>query len=192
MLKLSIRPVLLAAILGILTGGVVGLILTVTLSPETPADKLAASLAAYGYVPVSAKQLDANNKMQIFVTCGHVAMKECAQRANDFTSNTHPAVIAWNGKVTSLVGSRADSVNERIGKTEPYKPNYHYYITVPDTYADFVHLDQEQQKRLLGIMPSVAQAVDAATANSGSEPSGSSHLSIGETQWGVGQGVGTL
>lgn len=122
---------------------------------DTPIGK---SLQQYGYTPVHESISKDQTTVYIFVACGkETNISACGSDMHNKGTMERPNIYVENGKIFTLEGPHTSEHDDRS-----------YYVSVPSAYQDFVALTPEQQQKLLGIMPEIAQAVGEPTFGNGS------------------------
>lgn len=124
---------------------------------ELQAKEPGKSLKKYGYTPVAYLfNHDEDSKIfgEIYVDCGATAnLTECHYDKHNRGTYERPNVYVVGGDVVVLEGPHASDTDDRS-----------YYVAVPkddkdQNYRDFAALGDEDQKKLLGIMPTIAKAI---------------------------------
>lgn len=116
------------------------------------------SLRAYNYQPV-AYLFDHSNDTskvigEIYIDCGETTnLTECSNDMHNRGTFERPNVYVVGDKVVALEGPHDSDTDDRS-----------YYAAVPEgnedkNYQDFAALSDEDQKKLLGIMPAIAEAI---------------------------------
>ena len=142
---------------------------------EIQASEPGKSLKEYGYTPVV--QLFAHDDAtkivgQVYIACGDTNdWTECSNDIHNRGTLERPNVYVEHGKIVTLEGPHTSDTDNRS-----------YYVAVPETktaddpnttedesknYQDFAALSAEDQKKLLGVMPTIQKEMGSPSSFNG-------------------------